>query len=653
MRLIRIRAGGARSERLELEDFIGDNIPPYAILSHTWTEQEVLFEDVKAGQAHTKTAYRKVLFAIDQAQKDGLDYLWIDTCCIDKSSSSDLQEAINSMYSWYEHAHVCYVYLEDVQVSHESTQGYKGVSRLDIERSRWFTRGWTLQELLAPTLLQFYTYDWDGFAVVEKGRRAEPRYIPARHHTYRSKSKSHEGFVEVLSEITGIHCRYLDGSLAIRKASIAARMHWASTRTTTRVEDLAYCLMGIFDVNMPLLYGEGAKAFQRLQEEIMKQTDDTSIFAWTNEAGGEDDFHGLLADRPSLFESRRQIRRAARRRQMPPYGPTNQGLQIQLPLKSLGDNLYMAVLDCGDFGEAWNAAADSFYAIYVKRLGTRSNQFSRVLCNRLYSVAAAELADCTSELLYFSQRVGPDDCDTELPTHLQLQVSFDEDSLSVIYSRLGPETRPIRQGDQRLEVDTPAHVTVGSHSKNTKSYLLATERLDTTALTVTHQELGYQMLIAFGVLGGHIIGYDAIWLGQSRQSRHLTVDLKRLGRRVDFEPLGVHNIAEGPFSCKVSISGISVRQLDLYKGRYSVEKHMEVSIDISCDRKSPSSAAGAQTERANAAHSLLRKSTADFNLRARARHDSALLKPYHDSGLGIKGLVDNESDLLLAPTQEE
>lgn len=138
---------------LKLEEFIGSNIPPYAILSHTWGNEEVSFQDMQGSGAMEKVGYEKISRCCEKAATGGFEYAWVDTCCIDKSSSSELSEAINSMYRWYRNAEVCYVSLADVPHEYES---------LDLfNRSRWFTRGWTLQELIAPSMVIFFDSDWE------------------------------------------------------------------------------------------------------------------------------------------------------------------------------------------------------------------------------------------------------------------------------------------------------------------------------------------------------------------------------------------------------------------------------------------------------------------------------------------------------------
>ncbi|KAI0200939.1 heterokaryon incompatibility protein-domain-containing protein [Astrocystis sublimbata] len=278
-----------------LREYQGEEVPPYAILSHTWGAGEVNFVDFddKEGRASMQ-GYPKIRDCCRQAESDGLDLVWIDTCCIDKRSSAELSEAINSMFKWYQDAAICYAYLEDVS---SETDG--------IRLSRWFTRGWTLQELLAPSVVVFYSRDW------------------ARIGTRRD-------LAELISQTTQINIQSLEtGNFA--DFSIAQRMSWASQRETTRIEDQAYCLLGLFDVNMPLLYGEGEQAFLRLQHEIMKQSDDQTLFAWFSSASPNLS-GGLLASSPALFADSGHIVKSRNRPVYGPYAATNKGLQISLPL---------------------------------------------------------------------------------------------------------------------------------------------------------------------------------------------------------------------------------------------------------------------------------------------------------------------------------
>ncbi|KAF2188751.1 HET-domain-containing protein, partial [Zopfia rhizophila CBS 207.26] len=141
-----------RTKTLELSEFLGSNIPPYAILSHTWGAEEVSFDDMNGdrGTTLTKAGYRKIRQCCEKALLDGFDYLWVDTCCIDKRSSVELSEAINAMFKWYQNSAVCYAYLADVPSREEPTS-----KNIAFAASRWFTRGWTLQELIAPLRVHF------------------------------------------------------------------------------------------------------------------------------------------------------------------------------------------------------------------------------------------------------------------------------------------------------------------------------------------------------------------------------------------------------------------------------------------------------------------------------------------------------------------
>ncbi|RGP67940.1 heterokaryon incompatibility [Fusarium sporotrichioides] len=194
-----------------------DQIPPYAILSHTWSQDEVSFQDIMSihtgTDLETKNGWLKIWNACRFTMYFGLRYVWIDTCCIDKSSSAELQEAINSMFRCLE--------------------------RSSFRRSRWFKRGWTLQELLAPIEVVFYDKDWKGIS-------------------------TRGSIGDLIGVITGIRPGYLSNDYRqhegirdkLSTASVAERMSWMNKRETTRPEDVAYCLLGIFDINMPMLYGE-------------------------------------------------------------------------------------------------------------------------------------------------------------------------------------------------------------------------------------------------------------------------------------------------------------------------------------------------------------------------------------------------------------
>ncbi|KAK1750403.1 heterokaryon incompatibility protein-domain-containing protein, partial [Echria macrotheca] len=230
--------------KIVLIDVPPDKIPPYAILSHTWGDDEVTFRDMPDG-VDNKLGYEKLWFCANQVARDGLRYFWVDTCCIDKSSSAELQEAINSMFRWYANAVKCYVYLSDV--SSASLESVDGSNRLPFEsafrRSRWFTRGWTLQELLAPATVEFFSKNG--------GRLGDKKSLE-----------------RLICEITGIPKTALRGT-PLYQYTANERFLWARKRNTSREEDWAYSLLGIFDVFMPLIYGEGKdRAVSRLRKEF-------------------------------------------------------------------------------------------------------------------------------------------------------------------------------------------------------------------------------------------------------------------------------------------------------------------------------------------------------------------------------------------------
>ncbi|KAF2865306.1 heterokaryon incompatibility protein-domain-containing protein, partial [Massariosphaeria phaeospora] len=300
------------SQTIQLHDFIGEYIPPYAILSHRWENEEITYTDMQRGsrrKRRSKAGYAKLKKSCAQASKDGLEYVWIDTCCIDKSSSAELSEAINSMFKWYRDANICYAYLSDVRFWFPENP--EAVSH--FQASMWFTRGWTLQELIAPKIVNFFMCGPTGWDLVG----------------------SKNDLLSILAGSTGINESVLRGE-DFRNCSVATRMSWAARRVTTRAEDLAYCLLGLFDVNMPLLYGEGEKAFIRLQEEIMRGSDDHSLFVWRSKSSKTSKMtsrlSGLLADSPSQFRDCPTLVSLPDFASSVPYSMTNRGLQIELPL---------------------------------------------------------------------------------------------------------------------------------------------------------------------------------------------------------------------------------------------------------------------------------------------------------------------------------
>ena len=362
---------------LELRD---DEVTEYAILSHRWGEQEVGYDEIvelakmdkeKRGEIRQRDGYQKILDSCKQAEKDGYKWLWVDTCCIDKRSSAELSEAINSMYRWYENAQVCYVYLHDVL-----DPSFPVESDYDEEAAKrcpeWFSRGWTLQEMIAPSNVQFFNKKWQHLG----DKRTLAR---------------------TLKDITGVPKHILRDGLYGNRPCVAQIMSWAANRTTTRVEDRAYSLLGLLGVNMPMLYGEGKKAFHRLQLEIIRTSNDQSIFAW----GWDEEAvrtGNILADDPSVFrwcsamrlmdpnEFIEYLRKKVPEGEFPSsaddrlgtFPITNRGIQIWLFLRPVPDtdSVFEAWLPCRDW--SWLSPVtinlclrESNYYRYTRRLDSR------------------------------------------------------------------------------------------------------------------------------------------------------------------------------------------------------------------------------------------------------------------------------------------
>jgi hypothetical protein len=327
MRLIHART-------LTLREFFDTSIPDYAILSHTWGNEEVIFADMQNGNATAKEGFNKIKLCCNQALLDGFDYVWIDTCCIDKSSSAELSEAINSMWKFYKDADICYVYLQDYEADLEQLEDQQSPSFQAFAKCRWFTRGWTLQELIAPIQMAFYDESWIQFG-------------------------SKFSLCKQLCHVTGIDEEVLSSKKSLSSVPIARKMCWAANRHTTRPEDVAYCLLGIFNVNMPLLYGEGEKAFPRLVEQIIKDSDDHSIFAWKQlENSSSPRQLGLLPYSPICFAQSGAIIPYQTPGESSPYAVTNKGLEITLDLEDawtfgLSDRR-MALLNCWEHSNSCN-----------------------------------------------------------------------------------------------------------------------------------------------------------------------------------------------------------------------------------------------------------------------------------------------------------
>ncbi|CAK38721.1 uncharacterized protein An04g04570 [Aspergillus niger] len=322
-----------------IQNFLDYELPPYAILSHTWGKEEVTYQEINAASAKTKSGYKKITKCCSVARSNGYKYVWIDTCCIDKTSSAELSEAINSMYLWYQKAEVCYAILADVR------------SEDEISQSKWLTRGWTLQELIAPSRVIFLNERWEVL-----GDRATLR--------------------DQLCEYTGIPAGILSGNDDLETSSVAQRMSWAAKRQTSRVEDRAYSLMGIFNVNMPLIYGEGENAFIRLQEEIMRISDDQSLFAWTS----SDDRGGLLATSPAAFAQSYNIVRFNPYGSLDnPFAVNSRGVHLDIGFAGLSaDGEGVGILNCVERTCTERTQQDKVIAIYLEDLTFTLHLFKRV-----------------------------------------------------------------------------------------------------------------------------------------------------------------------------------------------------------------------------------------------------------------------------------
>ncbi|KAK7983381.1 hypothetical protein PG989_010783 [Apiospora arundinis] len=262
--------------------------PPYVILSHTWIspQDEITYQDfqrrrrdIEKGTFKPK-GWAKLRQYCDRVARDGWEWAWMDTCCIDKTNEAETQLAIFAMFRWYKEADVCIAYLADVHADkvvsrraqnepdldevpypdtmHDTTSPAHLALKPFVVKSKWFTRGWTLQELIAPKDLYFVDHAW--------------RRLGNREHWY-----------DAIRMACGIEPRYFGGfnPWDFHACSIATRMNWASRRETTLEEDEAYSLLSLFGLSMPLIYGEGRwRAFYRLQSELIMHYDDDSIYAW-------------------------------------------------------------------------------------------------------------------------------------------------------------------------------------------------------------------------------------------------------------------------------------------------------------------------------------------------------------------------------------
>lgn len=281
----------------------------YAILSHRWgsNEDEVSYQEMTSDKdISQKKGYVKIREFCSIALQSGYRYGWCDTCCINKGNSSELAESINSMFMWYKMSSLCVVYLADVPT-------------VQFEDSEWFTRGWTLQELIAPRTLSFYNGHWE--------------FVGTKLN-----------LLGILSSKTCVPSNVLGNLVEPYTCSVAQRMSWAAHRVTQRVEDRAYSLLGLFEINMPMIYGEREKSFLRLQQNIARQSKDESLFAWTLDASKDSvDYSSIFATTPSAFW---QCRNTISTPGSTGFTEANGELAITLEVHRRSPGIFDALLHC-------------------------------------------------------------------------------------------------------------------------------------------------------------------------------------------------------------------------------------------------------------------------------------------------------------------
>lgn len=359
------------TQTLKLRQVINSSGEKYIILSHTWNgDDEISFQsiqDLGKAEAEAKAGFQKVKKTCDIAHSRNYKYAWIDTCCIDKTSSAELSEAINSMFQWYRDAKICYVYLSDFEPLPFRLSEKERLSQIGarLRQCRYFTRGWTLQELIAPKKMEFFDRDWN--------------FIGGK-----------EDLLFHLSSVTNIERAILQDSSGLRSIPIARKMSWAAKRETTRLEDRAYSLLGIFDINMPLLYGEGPKAFLRLQQQIASENNDLSLFAWQCELAGPSScnnsrpgqsssnnqvqFSGIFANSPNDFRHCSTLKKHIDQfKSTDEFAVTNSGLRMQNRLhcpdpSASGDTDFLLSLDCVETSARTNGRTQ-WLAITLTRVG--------------------------------------------------------------------------------------------------------------------------------------------------------------------------------------------------------------------------------------------------------------------------------------------
>lgn len=385
--------------KTEKIQFVADpELCQYAILSHTWRrEGEPTFQDymslpVMSGRVAKEERLSKRVNPVKEerfakvretcrlARARNIPYAWIDNICIDKTSSAELTEAINSMFRWYKNAAVCFAYLADLPVGREKDL----LQTLSL--CHWFRRGWTLQELVAPQTVEFYDEAWN------------------------LRGDKH-GLCELLSAITRIDEDVLRDSSLLRNIPVARRMSWASRRQCTRIEDVAYSLFGIFDIHMPLIYGEGDKAFIRLQEAIAHDSTDLSLFAWTSLDNNyaRQAHHGLFARSPTDFRHcDKLLRILSPVTPTEEYSITNKGIRLTARMNEGespdGEKDFLLNLDCLDSSRQ---QPDGMHSIVFIRLVRTPHGFVRHWAGLPVLVSAGAVQPSTPQTIYVPKTITP------------------------------------------------------------------------------------------------------------------------------------------------------------------------------------------------------------------------------------------------------
>ena len=438
MRLLKTEGSSSPQWLPQLIDFRGED---YSILSHRWeanANDEVLFADIRIiddggilderqGLRHSKfyhnpayshrdvarlPGFNKLQGAAQLAAREGHSFIWVDTCCIDKSSSAELSEAINSMFKWYNQSKVCFAYLKDVPDSLTAVETHPMSA---FARSEWWSRAWCLQELVAPLDVVFFTCGWQ--LIGEK-----------------------KALASTIVAITSIGMDVLTHARILDQVSIAKRMSWASSRKASRIEDIAYSLMGIFSINMPLLYGEGEKAFLRLQEEILKGSDDESLFGWVDPDARDEDLRGLLATSPAYFAKSSEVVYYQDFEDRVPSVMTNRGLSITMRLSRYQDGRIAAALQC-----PVAHTGDGFLAIYLQQVSYDRQQFARVKCSKL----AALQGRGAPQSIFVRQKHETHQLDRILPFHFfslrKLLLGEADERYELVKSTFKPYDNPAPQ----------------------------------------------------------------------------------------------------------------------------------------------------------------------------------------------------------------